>query len=280
MIQIRVEGARRFSKLLAEIPTAIRRGASGLSRKAVSDLKERIAAWNKINFDKGIQVYKGKTIWYKKVSEKASPINYKTLVFSRRVNTIGFLNPTMDQLKYKAGQVDELKDTLRLYRSVTNPRDSNFRCEIRGSSIVFGTNVPYADKHINGKSETFQFGATEKRRLRERVPPPKTTAGEPVSIGGIGIAFEGPPRSERLKRIKKKLGSKEYRRRQQNDRAYYILYNWAKKNYPVKKKLPVRNWYVPMSDEVKYSIVQTIWNDLISRRISRMRAQYTAGYEP
>jgi len=265
MIQIRVEGTRRFSRLLAEIQTGIRRGASGLSRKAISDLKVRVAAWNKINFDR------------KKRSEEWDRIDYRTLVFSRKANYIGFPNPSMEQLKLTARRISAMLDHGGLYRSVTDPKDRNFRCEIRGTNLVFGTKIPYSDKHINGKSETFSFGAVEKRRLRERVPPPRE---RPEDVSYHAIYKSAGTQEERLKRIRKKIGSKEYRFRQQNTRAYYVLYNWAKNNYPLKKKLPIRNWYDPMTDEVKYSIVQIIWQDMIWRRIRRMRAQYTAGYEP
>lgn len=289
MIQIRVEGARRWSQHLADIEVGIRRGPTGLSRKTVKFIATQIAAWNKINFDRGISFVKGKGIWFKRVAEKATPIHYRTLVFSRQANHIGFLHPTMEQLKYKASQVDELKDTRRLYKSVTNADDRNFRILVRGNAIVFGTDVPYADKHLYGRYATFKLGSTERRRLRERVPPPGKGEGGAASImspryGKISISEveERPSFGAKLKRIKKKIGSEEYERRRNNARAYYVLLGWAKKNYPLRTRLPIRNWYRALPSEMVVFFVEIIWMDLMRKRISLTKrgVQARIGYMP
>lgn len=252
-----MEGARKYSRLLTEISNNIRRGPSGLTKPAVAAIAARVASWNKSNFD--IKKHPGG--W-------RSP-SWRTLVFSRSMNYYGGIrNISMGMVESKANSVNSLvdregggrvyKDTL--YKGVTDSTNKNFRVMIRRNAIVIGTDVPYADKHLFGKSQTFVFGETEQTRLKQRVPPP------PVGM---------TPKTAARQRLKKKIGLGEFRRRQQNERAYYIIFNWAKKKYPITKTLPHRSWIVKIPEDIRSFFSDVIQKDFMAS--ARAKSGFAGG---
>lgn len=251
-----MEGTRKYSRLLTEISNNIRRGPSGLTKPAVAAIAARLASWNKSNYD--VKMRPGG--W-------RSP-SWRTLVFSRELNYFaGIPNPSMSQIEAKANSTKSLIDregagrgySDTLYKGVTDSTNKNFRVSIRRNAIVIGTDVPYADKHLFGKSQSFEFGSTEKARLKQRVPPPPASS----------------LKSSARKRLKKKIGSEEFRRRQQNDRAYYVIFNWAKKKYPITKTLPHRSWIVKIPEDIRSFFSDVIQKDFMAS--ARAKSGFAGG---
>ena len=227
-IEIRVK-APGVNRLVAAFRKAVRRGATSLSRRSIRNIAQIVADRNRKGFDE--------------VARTGRRISMYHAVFTRRRNGIKGRNATVGIIIAQTNNIKPLQDTNRLMRSFTEPAHREFKVEVGRRGIRIKSLVPYGSRHLRGGQDSFKFGRTEKKRLRNRVPPP-------------------PKKGEG------KTNRTEVARR--NNRAFYRLRSIARDRYPTSARIPKRDYIRNLTDADTARINLIIANDL-RRAIERRR---------
>jgi hypothetical protein len=227
---------------------------------------------------------------FRAMQQTSKRISLPEVVFSRVKNYVGGRNDSIRIIEAKIWKLLPLKDTGRLYESVTNADSPDIRVEVTSAAIAIINLVPYAPKHMTGVTlvninvyDLFEFGALEQQRLRDRVPPPpikgtrdarrkhprkrdqgnvKGLKGDVLSLADAHthhIIEQYGYNPEKFLTESKDIGDLK------SSRPYYRLYNWAKNRYPTSEALPKRNWIYPLPPEVVQRIGSMIILDLMER---------------
>jgi hypothetical protein len=115
------------------------------------------------------------------------------------------------------------------------------RKRLAPAEIGFGSRLGYAEKHLNGQQEKFDFDFLDRERLRRRVPPPSKK-----------LKFRGLSSRKPIRKLGNRAPKNELR-------PFYVLLNWATKRYgrtgddlgfpsgSASAKVPRRSWIGPYS---------------------------------
>lgn len=218
VVPVTIRGLQQAVKRLVVLGSEIARPLSKLTVEAAKDIIAPLREFDRFNY-----LELSRRVW--------SGISVPTLLWNRRRTASGAPYSSMSGIKADTrklgGSVSRgsivLMDTQRLWRSLWQRNHQDFNLKIGNTTLSFGTSTPYARKHVDGKSTTFKFGATQIGRHNRRVKRPK--------------------RGHR-KRIRRGLDPTAKDLEDLEHRPFYVLRRWARDRYPVTVRLPKRSWVV------------------------------------